>query len=108
MFTRRSMIRALGFVVPAAAVAAAVGLPKPASGGYALSTSDRVTASYAEAITSATGPDSAVLSAFDSNTGGVVAGRIEAGSLTISVKNLHPDAVVEFRDGLLRIARPTA
>lgn len=104
MFTRRSMIRALGFGAPAAAVAAAVGLPKPASGGYVLSTASHKIGEV--------GPEfhwpSASLTAFDVKTGNVTAGRITAAPLTISVKNLHPDAVVDFRDGVLRIGRAAA
>lgn len=42
MLSRRSMLRAFGIGAPAAAVAAAIGLPKPASGGYVLSTSGYV------------------------------------------------------------------
>lgn len=104
MLSRRSMIRALGFGVPAAAVVAAVGLPKPASGGYTLST-----AGYAigEAGLDVQWPVSS-LSAVNAEVGEVTAAAVSTGRVTVIAKNLHPDAVVDFRDGVLHIGPATA
>ncbi|WP_371346459.1 hypothetical protein [Ancylobacter sp. IITR112] len=84
MLTRRSMIRALGFGAPAAAVAAAFGLPKPANGGYVLSTADYAVgeagipwADYKDAAIAAPKLSVAELEAVSANIGQIVAGEIK-------------------------------
>ena len=84
MLSRRSMLRAFGIGAPAAAVAAAVGLPKPESKGYALQTADHAAgetlipwADYKDAAITAPKLSVADLEAITANMGQIVAGEIK-------------------------------
>ena len=86
MLSRRTMLRAFGIGAPAAAVAVAMGLPKPAlaGGAHALSTADYALgqagipwADYKDAAITAPKLSVADLEAITANMGQIVAGEIK-------------------------------